>query len=213
MRTLEHLSFSHFIKHPKWFIGYSDITVFHSAINNLGIETIHAPMPFSFGKPDFDIETFNELIFLLQGSTLKYCFKGHPLNSQGKAKGRLVGGNLSVLYSLRGTHYDLQPHGKILFIEDIDEYLYHIDRMIINFRLGGIFGHLRAIIVGDMTDMKDNNTPYGKNAYEIVAEHAKEVGIPTCFGFPSGHGKINKPLILGREVIIDVSQNCILTFK
>jgi muramoyltetrapeptide carboxypeptidase len=213
IRNLEYLSFDHFVKHPKWFIGYSDITAFHAAINNLGIETIHAPMPFSFGKPDFEIESFNDLISLLSGNALKYCFTSHPLNSQGKAKGRLIGGNLSVLFSLRGTQHDLKPHGKILFIEDIDEYLYHIDRMMINLRLGGIFGHLRAIIVGDMIDMKDNTIPYGKNAYEIVAEHAKEFGIPVCYGFPAGHGKINKPLILGREVVLDVSQQCILSFK
>jgi muramoyltetrapeptide carboxypeptidase len=213
IRTIKNLSFDNFIKHPKWFIGYSDVTVFHSIINNLGVETLHAPMPFTYNKTEFDQECINDTIAVLKGNQVSYPFPNHPLNSQGKAKGRLVGGNMSVLYSLRGTSADLKTHGKILFLEDIDEYLYHIDRMMMNFSLGGILSHLRAIIVGEMTDMKDNNTPFGKNAFEIIAEHAKDSCIPVCYGFPAGHGKVNKPLILGREVVLEIGQTCSLNFK
>lgn len=213
IRTLEHLSFTNFVKHPKWFVGYSDITVFHSAINNLGIETLHAPMPFSFAKPNFDQQSLADTMAILQGKPMNYYFDANPLNSQGKAKGRLTGGNLSVLYSLRGTDADLKTHGKILFIEDIDEYLYHIDRMMMNLRMGGLLSQLRAIIVGDMTDMKDNTIPFGKNANEIIAEHSKEFGIPVCYGFPAGHGSINKPLIMGREIVLEIGRTCHLTFK
>jgi muramoyltetrapeptide carboxypeptidase len=212
VRTLNYLSFDKFIKNPKWIVGYSDITVFHSVINNLGIESLHAPMPFTL-KTEFDKDSINDTLAILQGNNIAYSFPGNPINSQGKAKGRLTGGNLSVLYSLRGTNADIKPHGKILFIEDIDEYLYHIDRMMMNFRLGGLLGQLRAIIVGDMTDLKDNNIPFGKNAFEIITEHSKEFYIPICFGFPAGHGSINKPLIMGREIVLDIGPTCHLTFK
>jgi muramoyltetrapeptide carboxypeptidase len=213
IRTIDFLSFEKFIKQPKWFIGFSDITVFHSVINNLGIETLHAPMPFSFNKPEFDKGIFNDMLSILQGKRISYTFPSHPLNSQGKAKGCLTGGNLSVLYSLRGTNADLKTHGKILFIEDIDEYLYHIDRMMMNFHFGGLLSQLRAIIVGDMTDMKDNTIPFGKNAFEIIAEHSKELCIPICYGFPAGHGKINRPLIMGREIVLEIGPTCHLSFK
>lgn len=212
VRLLRHLDFKHFAKHPKWFVGYSDITVFHSAIHNLGIQSLHAPMVFNLNKPDANIADFDCLIDILTGNKPASTFTSHPLNRHGKAKGILVGGNLSVLYSLRGTPYDINTHGKIIFLEDIDEYLYHIDRMMMNLKLGGKLANIRGIIVGGMTDMKDNNVPFGKNAFEIIADQTSDVFIPVCFDFPAGHGSVNTPLIFGKEVVLEIGRECSLRY-
>lgn len=213
VRTLQSLTFDKFIKNPKWIVGFSDITVFHSYINTkLGVETLHAPMPFSVGKPDADKESFQYTIDWLFGKPRNYVFSNHPLNCEGKAKGRLVGGNLSVLYSLRGTPADIDTHNKILFIEDLDEYLYHIDRMMMNFKYGEKLNSLRGLVVGGMNDMKDNAVPFGKDAYQIISSIVSDLNIPVCFGFPAGHEKVNWPLALGSEVVLDVSSNCKLQF-
>jgi len=212
IRTLQHLNFDKFIKSPKWIAGYSDITVFHSYINNLGIETIHSPMPFNFFKEDADQESITLFIDLLFGKIPEYQFESHKLNCKGVAKGILTGGNLSVLYSLRGTPADIDTKDKILFIEDLDEYLYHIDRMMMNLKYGNKLAGLKGVLVGEFSDMKDNTIPFGKNAYEIIADIFSEMDIPICFGFPAGHGKKNWPLILGHEVILEVGKTCGLRF-
>jgi muramoyltetrapeptide carboxypeptidase len=208
VRTLQHLNFDKFVKNPKWIAGYSDITVFHSYINNLGIETLHSPMPFNFFKEDADAESITLFIDLLFGKIPEYKFESHKLNCEGVAKGILTGGNLSVLYSLRGTPADIDTKDKILFIEDLDEYLYHIDRMMMNLKYGHKLDGLKGVLVGEFSDTKDNTVPFGKNAYEIIAD----MNIPICFGFPAGHGKKNWPLILGHEVILEVGKRCGLKF-
>jgi muramoyltetrapeptide carboxypeptidase len=213
VRTIQQLNFNKFKLKPKWVIGYSDVTVFHSYINNnLGIETLHAPMPFNYGKNDADWDSINTTFDILFGRIPEYAFAANALNMQGRAEGTLIGGNLSVLYSLRDTPADFDSEGKILFIEDIDEYLYHIDRMMMNLYYGAKLKGLKAVIVGDMTDMKDNNIPFGGNANEIIASVLKPLGIPVCFGFPAGHGQINKPLLMGRKVLLDINSSCTLKF-
>ncbi len=213
IRTFQHLNFRQFAMDPKWIVGYSDITVFHSYINSvLKIETLHAPMPFNFGKETVDPQSIEKTFEVLFGQNLEYSFHSNPLNCQGKAKGQIVGGNLSVLYSMRGTMADINTQNKILFIEDIDEYLYHIDRMMMNFKLGEKLNHLHGVIVGDMVDMKDNNIPFGKNAYEIISRYLRDLNVPVCFGFPAGHGKQNFPLIMGREVVLNIGKTCKLSF-
>jgi len=213
VRVFHQLNFGKFLKNPKWIVGYSDITVFHSYISNrLGIETLHAPMPFSYGKDEYDQSSVMMTFDILSGKIPEFNFNTDNLNNDGRTKGRLVGGNLSVLYSLRGTLADIDTNGKILFIEDIDEYLYHIDRILMNLKLGGKLDGLRGIIVGDMFDMKDNNVPFGKNAYEILSGFFNELNIPVCYGFPSGHGKINWPLIMGREVVLNIGKQCSLSY-
>jgi muramoyltetrapeptide carboxypeptidase len=214
VRTLEYLNFDKFIKNPKWIAGYSDITVFHSFINtNLGVETIHSPMPFNFIRENADQESVSYFIDLLFGKVPDYHIESHKLNCDGEAKGVLTGGNLSVLYSLRGTPADIDTKNKILFIEDIDEYLYHIDRMMMNFKYGNKFTGLKGVLVGEFTEMKDNAVPFGKNAYEIISEFFSEMKIPVCFGFPAGHGKKNWPLIMGREITLEVGKSCSLRFN
>jgi muramoyltetrapeptide carboxypeptidase len=212
-RIVNCLNWNNFIHNPKWIVGFSDITVFHSQLQRLGVESLHGSMIFSLSHERPDIQSFNEIFEILSGNSPIYEIPPHPLNKPGTAKGILVGGNLSVLYSLRGTPFDLDTRDKILFIEDIDEYLYHIDRIMINLKLGGIFNTLRGVIVGQMTNMKDNQIPFGKNAYEIIEEYVRNQGIPVIFGFPAGHESPNRPLILGREIIMEVSEKVSIKYN
>jgi muramoyltetrapeptide carboxypeptidase len=213
IRTLDHLNFTAFAKNPKWIVGYSDITVFHSYINaKLNVETLHALMPFNFVKDDADSESMQKTFEILSGNIPEYRFESNVLNRNGIASGELTGGNLSVLYSLRGTPADIDLKNKILFIEDLDEYLYHIDRMMMNFKYGNKLSGLKGVIVGDMSDMKDNAVPFGKTAYEIITDVLSGLNIPVCFGFPAGHGNKNLPLILGREVRLEAGKSCSLIF-
>ncbi len=206
VRIIERLDFSKFLKSPKWICGYSDITVFHSFMHQqFGCSTIHCTMPVHFGDPQYDAKSIDTLFDALTGRQIKYQWDSNPLNKNGKASGILVGGNLSILYSLRGTRMDLNTAGKILFFEDLDEYLYHIDRMVYNIRLGGMLDSVKAIVVGSLSDMKDNTIPYGKTAPEIVLEHTENLGVPVCFGAPAGHQKSNYAFILGAKVNLEVS--------
>jgi muramoyltetrapeptide carboxypeptidase len=210
IRILDQLDFSTFSKNPKWLIGFSDVTILHSHIqNNFRIETIHATM--AAGLTNLEAaETFRKAIF---GERLNYEFETHPLSREGKATGVLVGGNLAILCSLIGSVSDIDTKGKILFIEDVGEYLYRIDRMMWQLKRTGKLAHLAGLIVGGMTDMKDGETPFGKTAYEIIAEAVKGYAYPVCFGFPSGHQEDNRALVLGRRVSLDVKNSSILNFK
>lgn len=190
---------------PKWLIGFSDLTAIHSELNK-SMETMHAVMPYSLAmETPQDEMSFEKVIRALRGDKLAYSVPDHPMNFYGEASGMLVGGNLSVLYSLAGTHYEPDYEGKILFLEDLDEYLYHIDRMILNFELRDIFSRISGLIIGDFPDMHDNIIPFGKNAMEIIAERAHKYKIPTIFGFPAGHKKSNFTLIFGRLTTLKVN--------
>jgi muramoyltetrapeptide carboxypeptidase len=211
IKTLKHIVFDEFIKNPKWIIGYSDVTALHAHLNqNLGIKTIHGIMPFNFPKDTSENESIKSLKKALFGEPLNYEIEGNDLNRLGKAEGELIGGNLSVLYSLAGTEYDINTDGKILFIEDLDEYLYHIDRMMMNLRHGGKLKNLKALIVGGMSDMNDNIVPYGKSANEIIVDAVREYNYPVCFGFPVGHLKTNLALALGSVIKLDINNQKIL---
>ena len=205
VRIIDLLDFSNFIKSPKWIVGFSDITVIHSHIQNIcGIETIHAAMPINFSTPDFSKATLTSLKDTLFGETLKYKIKGHPFNKEGTAQGILVGGNLSVLYSLLGSVSDIKTENKILFIEDLDEYLYHIDRMMMCLKRAGKLKDLSGLIVGGMNKMNDNTVPFGKTPYEIINEILKDYSYPVCYNFPSGHIKDNRSLIMGKKLDIQI---------
>ncbi len=211
VRLMSDLSFRHFLKSPKWVIGFSDITAFHSHLNyNVGVKTIHAPMPIHF--KDFDLlkKSFEHLKKILFGESVECIFPSHPLNQGGEASGVITGGNLSVLYSLRGTPADIHPQGHILFLEDIDEYLYHIDRMMMNLKYGGVLKNLQGLLVGAFSEMKDNDTSFGKTAEEIIFDAVKEYKYPVAFGFPAGHVKENFPLVMGDSVCLHVQENCSL---
>lgn len=196
-----------FKKYPKWLVGFSDITMLHTCINNLGVATIHGAMPRHFlDENKLPTENLNSLINLLKGEKVQYSISSEMVNKQGKAEGELVGGNLSIISSLQGTKYEINTSGKILFLEDIDEFLYHTDRMIHQLKLSGKLDNLAGLILGDFTDMKDNESPFGKTVHEIIAEAVEEFNYPICFGFPAGHDKKNLALAFGRKWKLNVSE-------
>ncbi|MAQ75845.1 MAG: LD-carboxypeptidase [Aquimarina sp.] len=204
VRIIDHLDFSKFIKNPKWIIGYSDISVLHSHLNNLGIASIHGPMPVDLHKCSREaIESFRQALF---GKLNSVEIKGSKMNRTGEAKGQLVGGNLSILYSLCGSRSSLDTAGKILCIEDLDEYLYHLDRMLQNLKRNGYFEQLNGLIVGGMTKMHDNNIPFGKTALEIIEEVVKDYDFPVAYEFPFGHIEDNRTLLLGTEAELVVGE-------
>jgi muramoyltetrapeptide carboxypeptidase len=200
-RLLQKVDFAGLRKNPKWLAGYSDITAFHLALYRLGVESLHAAMPFKFS----DAASVDSLHAALFGRDVSRELAPHPLNVKGKAAGRLTGGNLSIIYSLQATPCELLPDGVVLFIEDVDEYLYHVDRMMLNLALSGKLSKLKALLVGGMTEMKDSVGGYGKSAYEIISEHARPLNIPVAFGFPAGHQDPNVALCMGREVLLEVT--------
>lgn len=204
VRVLEQVSFSEFLKYPKWMVGYSDVTVFHNAIHNIGVSTIHATMPLNFTK---NSEATKSMIDTLFGNLKEIETEENYSNREGIGSGYLVGGNLSLLYSLSGTRYDINTEGKILFIEDLDEYLYHIDRMMMQLKLSGKLKNLKGLIVGGMTDMKDNAIPFGKFPEEIILDAVKDYNYPVCFDFPAGHIDRNLALCFGKEVELKVEDD------
>jgi muramoyltetrapeptide carboxypeptidase len=216
VRIVDGIDWKRFIKDPKWIIGYSDLTVLHSHIHkNCGMQTLHAPMALTI--PTLNATSLNVFKETLFGSPLRYSSSRQQphlekLNRKGKAKGRLIGGNLSVLYSISGSLSDIETEGKILFLEDLDEYLYHIDRMMMNFKRSGKLKGLAGLIVGGMTEMKDNTIPFGKTAEEIIHDAVAEYAFPVVYGFPAGHIPNNFPLIMGSEVTLNVSDKMELTF-
>ncbi len=213
VRIIDKIDFTPLISNPKWICGYSDVTVFHSHLHNLGLETLHCTMPLNFPTDGSINDSMKSMIKILQGEKPKYSFTSNNLNRRGVAEGILVGGNLSILYSLIGTKSDINTDGKILFIEDLDEYLYHIDRMIMNLKRSGKLSNLAGIIVGGMSDMNDNTISFGKTAEQIISEAVDEYNYPVCFGFPAGHLDENLALLLGSRVILNVNNNCELNFQ
>lgn len=210
VRIIDGLNFSSFSKEPKWIIGYSDITVFHSHVHtHYRIETLHATMPVSFNK---DAESLNLLKKALFGETISYTVSAQSWNRKGENNGVLIGGNLSLLYALASTPSDINTDGKILFLEDLDEYLYHIDRMMMQLKRAGKLSKLKGLVIGGFSEMKDNTIPFGKTAEEIIMDVVKEYNYPVCFGFPAGHGVQNYPLYFGRTVELSVKEKTSLKF-
>jgi muramoyltetrapeptide carboxypeptidase len=206
VRVVDLIDFTQFNKSPKWLVGFSDVTVLHNHLNTMGYKSIHGIMPISLAKASK--EAIESLRLSLFGQPLQYAIDPHPMNRLGKATGEVVGGNLSILYSLLGSPSAIDCKDKILYIEDLDEYLYHIDRMMMNLKRNGCLESLKGIIVGSMTDMKDNDIPWGKNALEIVQDVTKQYNIPMVFNFPAGHIPDNRALILGATATIEVTENC-----
>ncbi|HRP00640.1 MAG TPA: LD-carboxypeptidase [Flavobacteriales bacterium] len=226
VHLLDHLDLSALRRDPKWIVGFSDITVLHNALHTIGIASLHAQMPFNIGaKTEATRETLRAALF---GETFQVVatsfgprasgFGGDaepvarspwPAARVGQCEGVLIGGNLSLLYALRGTPYDIDPRGKILFIEDLDELLYHVDRMVQNLRMAGWFKDLAGLIVGGMSDMRDKNPddPFGKTAEEIIADALGDTTYPVCFGFPAGHIDDNRALVFGQKAKLSATAN------
>ncbi len=212
VRMLDLLDFTKFKQHPKWIIGFSDVTVLHNHLNTMGYKSLHGIMPVTVPRATPD--AVSSLKASLFGEPVSYSISPTSMNRFGSATGELVGGNLSILYSLLGSPSAIDCKDKILFIEDLDEYLYHIDRMMMNLKRNGCIENLKGIIIGGMTSMKDNEVPWGKNALEIIDDVTKKYNIPVIFNFPAGHIRDNRALIMGNTVTMEVTASgSTLTFK
>jgi muramoyltetrapeptide carboxypeptidase len=207
LRILSLLNWSAFFKKPKWIIGFSDITVFHSFLTRHEIASMHGVMPAFFERNGEETDSFLKTLELLSKPHMDYSLEPSPLNKNGAAEGVLIGGNLSLIQSLRGTTWDISPKGKILFIEDIAEYHYHIDRMMLNLKAGKILEKISGLIVGYFTDMKEGEAAFGKNAFEIIREAAEKYHYPILFNFPAGHELPNWPLVMGARVKLNVTDD------
>lgn len=206
-RIIDQLDFTDFIKSPKWIVGFSDLTAVLSQLYQLGYASIHAPMAKSITIEGAEqaAESLREILF---GEPQGYSLPPHPLNRTGGAVAEIVGGNLCILAHLIGSPTQIDTEGKILFIEDINEYLYNLDRMMIQMKRAGKLSHLAGLIVGQFTDMRDNNNPsFGKTPYEIVAEHVAEFDYPVTFDFPVGHVADNRAIAVGMNAYLDVNND------
>ena len=208
MRIIDKINYDNLLKHPKWVIGYSDITAIHNDIHNLGVESLHGVMSKSLEDISVDDESIKKLKDVIFGKgELHYVIESNKYNITGEASGKLVGGNLTLLQSLLQSKSSIDTTNKIIFIEEVGEYLYHIDRMLHSLKRADYFSKCSGLIVGDFTDIRKNETKFGKNLYEIINEIVKEYNFPVIYGFPAGHGQKNFPLIFGRNVEINVSKN------
>jgi len=213
VRIADQVDWRPFIRNPKWIIGYSDITVFHAHIHrHLGIQSLHAIMPYNIKSTDFESSSVETLRQALFGE--KYFFN-KPVtfgDRSGLSEGLLTGGNLSILFSLMGTASEPVTDGKILFLEDVDEYLYHVDRMMMTLKRAGKLKNLKGLIVGSMKEMKDNAVPFGMNAREIISRVVREYTYPVCFDFPAGHDTPNLALYFGRNARFIVDDEVSLAY-
>lgn len=207
-RIIDQLDFTGFKKNPKWVIGFSDITVLHSHLySKVKVASLHAPMAAAFN--DGENEFIQSLHRAITGKKAKYSCAAHPFNRAGTATAQLVGGNLSLLAHLTGTPSAINTKNKILFIEDIGEYIYNIDRMMYQLKRSGQLAGLAGLVVGGFTDMKDTERPFGKTVYEVIKEIVGEYDYPVCFGFPVSHGKENYALKVGGIYSLSVKQGSV----
>ncbi len=203
-QIIDKIDFSAFQQSPKWLIGFSDITILHNTITNLGLASIHGIMAKQLTELPENSEQIQRLKEILFGKMPAYEIPAHPLNRPGKVGGKLIGGNLSVLVGMSGTKFDLPYEGNILFIEDIAEKPYHIDRMMQNLRLSGALAKISGLVVGQFSECEEDPLMMLTVA-EIIADAVKDYDYPVCFNFPAGHVDYNLPLILGENVDLDVS--------
>lgn len=214
VRIIDKIDFKTFKKHPKWMIGFSDATVFHSHIHrNFGIASIHSkmcnsfPNDWSMAEPS-QIESINSIRKCLTGERMEYIAVANEKNKPGTGEGTLIGGNLSILQNLAGTDSDIQTKNKILFVEDTGEYLYNIDRMFWNLKRSGKLDKLNGLIIGGFkTKPDDAGEEFGRTVYDIVTEVVKEFSYPVCFDFPVGHQKNNYALKCGVKHQLTVTSN------
>ncbi len=215
VRIIDRIDWKTFQSSPKWLVGFSDVTVTHAHVHkHAGIETLHSPMAFNLMKSTNGVK--KKLKEALFGEKIQYNIHENiytDINKPGEAQGELVGGNLSILYSLLGSSSSIDTAGKILFLEDLDEYLYHIDRMMMALKRAGKLYKLSGLIVGGMNDMKDNKVRFNKTAEEIISEAVAEYSYPVLYGFPAGHIRNNMPLIFGRKVKLKVDVDSSIIFE
>ncbi|WJJ98326.1 S66 peptidase family protein [Algibacter luteus] len=208
VRILDKLDFSIFKQNPKWLIGYSDITALHNQIHNEGVESLHAIMCVSLDADATEIEasvtSFKDAIF---GKPLSYTIEGSTYNKTGKTTGQLVGGNLTLLHTMLGSDTSIDVSGKILFIEEIGEYKYHIDRMLQSLKRAGYFDSCKGVIVGDISKLRTNTTLWGTSIEQLILDALLEYSFPIAFNMPAGHENDNRALIMGRTIQLNVAKN------
>lgn len=207
VRILDKLDYSKFLQQPKWVIGYSDITALHNQINTKGVESIHAIMcvslPSDLSEIKESIDTFKASIF---GESISYTLKESKYNREGKATGQLVGGNLTMLHTMLGSNTSIDTKGKILFIEEIGEYKYHIDRMLQSLKRAGYFDDCKGVIVGGMSRMRKNTTLWGTSVEQLILDALADYNFPIAFNMPAGHEDDNRAMIMGRTIDLEVSK-------
>lgn len=204
IRILDRLQWAGFLQQPKWIVGFSDITLFHQRLQRYGIPSIHGSMPLNF--KDNSKESLSTLISALKGEENSISFPFNKYNKTGISEGILVGGNLSILYSLLGTDDHNDYSNTILFIEDLAEHLYHIDRMMHAFEKARIFDRIKGLIIGGMTDLQDTTISFGHSIEEIILYQFKYRNLPIAFDFPAGHINDNRALILGKKCRLEVNE-------
>lgn len=206
VRIIDKLDFSQFVKKPKLIVGFSDVTVFHSHIQtNFNIPTVHATVPLNFQTNSN--ESLETLLKVFNRGELDYTFPSSNLNRIGDATGIIVGGNLSILCSLLGSKSDIDTNGKILFIEDVSEAVYAVDRMMMSLKRAGKLNSLSGLMVGGFTHMKDSEIPFGKTVEEVIKSAVSEFNFPVAFNFPAGHQTDNRAIILGQSGKLRVNEN------
>jgi muramoyltetrapeptide carboxypeptidase len=209
-RIIDDLDFSSFKKHPKWIIGFSDITVFLAHLHTqLKTASIHSPMANAFNDGGEKNQYVLSLQKALKGTKTNYKAAFHPMNKPGKVSGQLIGGNLALLAHLCGTRSAYKTNGKILFIEDIGEYIYNIDRMFLQLKRAGHLKNLAGLIVGKFTDIKDNPRPFGQTIPELILQHVAEYNYPVCFEFPVSHEQENLALKVGINYQLSVTKKTV----
>ena len=206
VRILDKLDYSKFKMNPKWIIGYSDITALHNQVHTLGFQSIHAMMCTSLQD---DTETIKETISTFKdalfGMSLTYTLPASKYNKQGYVSAPITGGNLTILHTMLGSKTSIDTSGKILFIEEIGEYKYHIDRMLQSLKRAGYFDNCKGLIIGDFTKIKRNTTPWGSSIEQLILDVLEDYDFPITFGMPSGHAKDNRALILGKTIDLSIN--------
>ena len=212
IRIVDKVDFTRFLMHPKWIIGFSDATVFHGKLSRLGCPSLHASMPYFL--EDKTSEALQSIYDVLTDNPIQYEIVPHQLNRTGVVEGEMVGGNLSVLYGMMGSNSFPETDGKILFIEDVDEYIYHIDRMMRALKRAGKLESIKALVVGGLTQIHDNPDPFGESVEEVIKSAVNEYGYPVCFGFPAGHFSDNRAIVFGRKLRLTVTdKSSVFTFS
>ena len=204
VRILDGIRWATMLREPKWLIGFSDITVFHHRLYNLGVQSIHGTMSLNFEKNS--AETFETLLDALMGQHYQIKSPNNSKNKHGIARGKLIGGNLSIVYSLIGTDDAYNFEDSILFLEDLAEHYYHLDRMFFALKKCGALEKIKGLIIGGMTELEDTTIPFGLSVEDIVLQHFTFKKIPICFDFPAGHIDDNRALIFGQEVELKVDE-------
>lgn len=204
IRIIDQLDFTRFVQHPKPIIGFSDVTVFHGKLSRLGIPSIHASMPHILANKT--PEALQSLIDALTGHPLHYEWPSYPLNRLGEAQGVIVGGNLSVLCGMLGSNSFPDTNDRILFIEEVDEYIYHVERLMYALKRSGNLDHLKALVIGGLTEIHDNPDPFGKSVEQAIFDVVKDYDYPVCFGFPAGHQPENRAIIFGQQAQLTIKK-------